>query len=96
MQHLIVLGAGFAGLWSAVAAAKALDERGIGTEQIAVTVVNATPWHSIRVRNYEADMSGTRVPLADILEPIGVHLVVAIGSRSLTAQPDVGKGPASC
>ncbi len=90
MQHLIVLGAGFAGLWSAVAAAKALDERGIGPEEVAVTVVNATPWHSIRVRNYEADLSGTRVPLADILQPIGVHLVVAdvsdlnVGERTVT------------
>jgi NADH dehydrogenase len=42
-----------------------------------VTVVNATPWHSIRVRNYEADLSSTRVPLAELLDPIGVKLVVA-------------------
>jgi NADH dehydrogenase len=44
---------------------------------VEVTVVNATPWHSIRVRNYEADLSGTRVPLVDVLDPIGVRLVVA-------------------
>jgi NADH dehydrogenase len=77
MQRILVLGAGFAGLWSAVGAARALDERRIGQDQVEVTVVNATPWHSIRVRNYEADVSGTRVPLTDILGPIGVHLVVA-------------------
>jgi NADH:ubiquinone reductase (H+-translocating) len=76
MQRIIVLGAGFAGLWSAVGAARALDERGIGPEQVEVTVVNATRWHSIRVRNYEADLSDARVPLADILDPIGVRLVV--------------------
>lgn len=77
MQNILVLGAGFAGLWAAVGVARALDERGIGTDQVTVTVVNATPFHSIRVRNYEADLSGIRVPLADILDPIGVHLVVA-------------------
>ena len=77
MQRIIVLGAGFAGLWSAVGAARALDERGIGTDRIEVIVVNATPWHSIRVRNYEAELSGTRVALVDIFEPIGVGLVVA-------------------
>jgi NADH:ubiquinone reductase (H+-translocating) len=77
MQRIIILGAGFAGLWSAVGAARALDERGIGPDRVEVTVVNATPWHSIRVRNYEADLSDARVPLADILDPIGVHLVVA-------------------
>ena len=77
MQRIVVLGAGFAGLWSAIGAARALDERGIGQDRVEVTVVNATPWHSIRVRNYEADLSNTRLPLADLLEPIGVKLVVA-------------------
>jgi NADH dehydrogenase len=77
MQRIVILGAGFAGLWSAVGAARALDERGIGPDRVEVTVVNATSWHSIRVRNYEADLSDTRVPLADILDPIGVRLVVA-------------------
>jgi NADH:ubiquinone reductase (H+-translocating) len=77
MQRIVILGAGFAGLWSAVGAARALDERGIRPDRMEVTVVNATSWHSIRVRNYEADLSGTRVPLADILGPIGVRLMVA-------------------
>jgi NADH:quinone reductase (non-electrogenic) len=77
MQRVIILGAGFAGLWSAVGAARALDERGIGPERVEVTVVNATPWHCIRVRNYEADLSDARLPLADIFDPIGVRLVVA-------------------
>jgi NADH:ubiquinone reductase (H+-translocating) len=77
MQRVIILGAGFAGLWSAVGAARALDERGIGPDRVEVTVVNATPWHCIRVRNYEADLSDARLPLADIFDPIGVRLVVA-------------------
>jgi NADH:ubiquinone reductase (H+-translocating) len=77
VQRIVILGAGFAGLWSAVGAARALEERGIGPDRVEVTVVNATSWHSIRVRNYESDLSGTRVPLADILDPIGVRLVVA-------------------
>ena len=77
MQRIVVLGAGFAGLWSAIGAARALDERGIGQDRVEVTVVNATPWHSIRVRNYEADLKGTRVPLADVLDPIGVRWRVA-------------------
>jgi NADH dehydrogenase len=90
MQRVLILGAGFAGLWSAAGAARACDERGIGPDRVEITVVNATPWHSIRVRNYEADLSGTRVRLADILEPIGVKLVVAevtdvsVGGRIVT------------
>src|SRR6516165_12710344 len=76
LQRILVLGAGFAGLWSAIGAARALDERGIGPDRVDVTVVNATRWHSIRVRNYEADLSDARVPLADVLAPVGVRLVV--------------------
>jgi NADH:ubiquinone reductase (H+-translocating) len=77
MQRIIVLGAGFAGFWSAIGAARALDERGISADRVQVTVVNATRWHCIRVRNYEADLSDARVPLTDVLDPIGVRLVVA-------------------
>jgi NADH dehydrogenase FAD-containing subunit len=75
MQRILVLGAGFAGLWSAVAAARRLDELGAG--EVEVLVVNRTAWHSIRVRNYEADLDATRVPLADVLDPIGVKHVIA-------------------
>src|ERR1700730_3281025 len=77
MQRILVLGAGFAGLWSAVAAARRLDELGAGPGEVEVLVVNRTAWHSIRVRNYEADLDDTLVPLADVLDPIGVKHVVA-------------------
>ena len=64
MHRILVLGAGFAGLWSAVAAARRLDELGAGPDEVEVLVVNRTAWHSIRVRNYEADLDATLVPLA--------------------------------
>ncbi len=72
MQRVLVLGAGFAGLWSAVGAARKLDELGIGSEAVEVAVISRTAWHSIRVRNYEPALSETRVPLGDVLDPIGV------------------------
>jgi NADH dehydrogenase len=77
MQRILVLGAGFAGLWSAVGAARGLDELGVSQDAVEVVVVNRTPWHSIRVRNYEADLRPTLVPLADVLEPIGVKTQIA-------------------
>jgi NADH dehydrogenase len=75
MQRILVLGAGFAGLWSAVGAARKLDELGIGPERVEILVVSHTAWHSIRVRNYEADLAETRVRLSDVLDPIGVKHV---------------------
>lgn len=72
-QRIVVLGAGFAGLWSAIGAARALDELGVGTDRVEIVVIERTGWHSIRVRNYEADLADTRVALDSVLGPIGVH-----------------------
>ena len=77
MQRILVLGGGFAGLWSAVGAARKLDELAIGPDRVEVTLVSASPWHSIRVRNYEAELDGTRLPLDEVLGPIGVRRVEA-------------------
>lgn len=72
-KQILVLGGGFAGLWSAVGAARKLDELGLGPEEAEVTLVNRDGFHCIRVRNYEADLSAVRVPLDDVLGPIGVR-----------------------
>ncbi|MDR6290249.1 NADH dehydrogenase [Inquilinus ginsengisoli] len=75
MQRILILGAGFAGLWAAAGAARALDALGVGPDRVEVTLVNRDAWHGIRVRNYEADLDAIRVPLATVLDPIGVRLV---------------------
>ena len=75
MARILVLGGGFAGLWSAVGAARALGEFQIGRDEVEVTLVNRDAWHAIRVRNYEPDLREIRVALDDVLEPIGVERV---------------------
>jgi len=76
-ERIVVLGAGFAGLWSAIGAARALDELGIGAARVEIVVIDQTAWHSIRVRNYEADLEGTRVGLDSVFAPIGVRRLEA-------------------
>ncbi|QEH35621.1 NADH dehydrogenase-like protein [Aquisphaera giovannonii] len=73
--RVLVLGGGFAGLWSAVGAARKLDELGQGAGAVEVTLVDRNAYHNIRVRNYEADLSRLRVPLDDVLGPAGVRRV---------------------
>ena len=41
----LVLGGGFAGLWSAVGAARKLDQLGVGSDDVAITLVNRDPYH---------------------------------------------------
>src|SRR5262247_4404166 len=86
-KQIVVLGGGFAGLWSAVGAARKLDELGHGPEAAEVTLVNRDAYHGIRVRNYEADLSTVRVPLDDVLGPVGVRRVEGeVVGIDLTAQ----------
>ena len=60
MKNIVVIGAGFAGLWSAIAAVRKLDELSITLDQVRVTLINRDAWHGIRVRNYESDLSQIR------------------------------------
>lgn len=77
MTAVLVIGAGFAGLWAALGAARRLDELAVPAGTVDITVVSAQPFHDIRVRNYEADLSACRIPLADLLDPVGVAHVAA-------------------
>ncbi|WP_314959190.1 NAD(P)/FAD-dependent oxidoreductase [Bradyrhizobium cosmicum] len=71
MARIVVLGAGFAGLWAAIGAARKRDEIAAGSD-IEIHVVDRNPYHNIRVRNYEVDLSEVALPLARLLDPIGV------------------------
>jgi NADH dehydrogenase len=72
MARIVVLGAGFAGLWAAIAAARMRDEIGAAGRDIEIRVIDRNPYHNIRVRNYEVDLSEVALPLPQLLDPIGV------------------------
>jgi len=73
----VVLGSGFAGLWAAVGAARRLDELHIPAGDVGVTLMSSQPFHDIRVRNYESDLTACRIPLSDVLDPVGVAHITA-------------------
>ena len=78
MARILILGAGFAGLWAAIGAARKLDELG---ETAEILVVDRNPYHNIRVRNYEVDLSDVALPLAEFLDPIGIrHVIAEVGA----------------
>jgi NADH:ubiquinone reductase (H+-translocating) len=81
MQRIVVLGGGFAGLWSAIGAARQRDELHVEPADLEILVIDQNPWHSIRVRNYERELEATRIPLKEVLDPIGVeHRIGAVSN----------------
>ena len=95
MTGVVVIGSGFAGLWAALGAARRLDELALPAGTVDITVLSDKPFHDIRVRNYEADLSACRIPLADVLDPAGVRHVAAKvtgidpGARTVTTSQGV-------
>jgi len=77
MARILVLGAGFAGLWAAVGAARKRHEIGATPGEVEILVVDRNAYHNIRVRNYELDLSNVAIPLREVLDPIGVNHVTA-------------------
>lgn len=74
-QKLVIVGGGFAGLWGAASAARARALFGLAEGDVSITLIAADAFHTVRVRCYEADLSSIRVPLDDVLGPIGVTRV---------------------
>jgi NADH:ubiquinone reductase (H+-translocating) len=94
MARILVLGSGFAGLWAAVGGARKLAELGIPRAQVEILVVERNPYHGIRVRNYEPDLGNIVIPLAEVLDPIGVkHLTAEVEAIDVARQHAVVAGP---
>jgi NADH:quinone reductase (non-electrogenic) len=98
LTAVVVVGSGFAGLWAALGAARRLDELAVPAGTVEITVLSAKPFHDIRVRNYEADLSDCRIPLADLLDPVGIaHVATEVtgidtDARTVTASGGQARG----
>ncbi|WP_172150218.1 MULTISPECIES: NAD(P)/FAD-dependent oxidoreductase [Pseudomonas] len=72
-QHILIIGAGFAGLWSALSAVRLLDQH--GRTDVRVTLLAPQAELRIRPRFYEPDVHSMRAPLLDLFAVTGVHFV---------------------
>src|SRR5262249_22763555 len=87
MARILVLGAGFAGLWAAVGAARKLDEIRVAPGEVEILIVDRNPYHNVRVRNYEIDLGNVAIPLGKVLDPIGVkHLAAQVERIDIAKQ----------
>lgn len=72
-QRIVVIGAGFAGMWSALSAARLLDA--YGRTDVEITLVAPDPHLHVRPRLYEEGPANFRAPLAEIFDAVGVKFV---------------------
>jgi NADH dehydrogenase len=97
MARILILGAGFAGLWAAIGAARERDEIGARAAELEILVLDRNPYHNIRVRNYEVDLSDVAISLRGLLDPVGVKYRVAeveaidVANQHVTVAGDAGR-----
>lgn len=75
IQHLVIIGGGFAGFWGAMSAVRQARELE-KLDELKITLISKDEYHGIRPRFYEGELAGTRIPIRDYLEPLKIDLIV--------------------
>ncbi|WP_375739066.1 NAD(P)/FAD-dependent oxidoreductase [Pseudomonas boanensis] len=78
-QRILIVGAGFGGMWSALSAARLLDLHGHTDTEVVVLAPQAEL--RIRPRFYEADVHKMSAPLGELFEAVGVRFVKGMADR---------------
>jgi len=74
-MRLVIIGAGFAGMYAALSAARLRDIEGTSPEKLEIALVSPEPTLVIRPRLYEPKPETLTAPLGDVLEAIDVCYV---------------------
>lgn len=86
-KRIVIIGAGFAGLWSALSAKRLINLRN-QQDRIEVLVIAPEPSLVLRPRLYEANAAGMRHHLGELLDSAGIQFfqgkVDAIDTKMLT------------
>jgi NADH dehydrogenase len=72
-QQILIIGAGFGGVWSALSAARLLDKH--DRNDIEITVLAPQAELRIRPRFYEPNVHNMKAPLNDLFDAVGVKFV---------------------
>lgn len=86
-QQVLILGAGFAGMWAALSAARLTDLH--DRDDIEITVLAPQPELRIRPRFYEAGVESFAAPLLPLFAATGVKFIAGVASEIDTASKQV-------
>ncbi|KAL4792645.1 hypothetical protein BDV19DRAFT_368214 [Aspergillus venezuelensis] len=94
MQNIVIIGTGFAGLWSALSAKRLINLHN-AQDTIAVTVISPDPHLVMRPRLYEPNAKGMKTPLTGLLKQSGINFVQGtvstINASDMTLSLDNGE-----
>ena len=95
-MRLVIIGAGFAGMYAALSAARLRDIQGVSPEELEIALVAPEPTLVVRPRLYEPKPETLTAPLLDVLRAIDVVYVQGsaetIDSKSRTVGIVAAKG----
>ncbi|VVD64257.1 pyridine nucleotide-disulfide oxidoreductase [Pandoraea aquatica] len=89
-KRIVVIGAGFAGMWSALAAARLLDQHDVSCDEIEVVMIAPEPMLVVRPRLYEDVPGKMAVPLLGLFDATGIRFVAGTVDRIDTVAREVG------
>jgi NADH:ubiquinone reductase (H+-translocating) len=75
MKRLVIIGAGFAGMYAATSAARLRDLHGVSPDDLEIALIAPEPFLVIRPRLYEANPETMKAPLTDLLQATEVRYV---------------------
>jgi NADH dehydrogenase len=71
-KRLLIIGAGFAGMYAALSAARLRELNGVSADQLEIALVAPRPTLVVRPRLYEAKPETLAAPLLDVLKAVDV------------------------
>jgi NADH dehydrogenase len=92
-QQILIIGAGFGGMWSALSATRLVDLHGRNDVQISVLAPQAEL--RVRPRFYEPNAHQLAAPLHELFEAVGVHFIKGAAETIDVASKTVGYTDAS-
>jgi NADH dehydrogenase len=96
-MRLVIIGAGFAGMYAALSAARLRDIRGASPQDLQIALVSPEPTLVVRPRLYEPKPETLTAPLLEVLEAIDVDYIQGsaetINTEARTVQITPAKGP---
>jgi NADH:ubiquinone reductase (H+-translocating) len=88
-KRIIVVGSGFAGMWSALSAARALHHGGNANGAIEIVLIAPEPALHVRPRFYEPNPAAMKAPLGAVFDAVGIRYAQGTVERIRTDDDEV-------